>query len=89
MSDIGSFIQFSPGAIVVERPASGGKRVGAWIEVKCAHTTKSIGGEVIAFYSAQRQRTTYRNSIGAVVRPTTYGAAYAQTDELIDVCWES
>ena len=87
MSETDFLILASPGAIVVTHKGMG-RRVGALIEVEMSNGTK-IGGVALAFYSADRKRTTYRKSVGAIIRPTTYGHGYWANDgELVDVCWE-
>jgi hypothetical protein len=86
--DADSLIEFSPGAIVVARPACGGKRVGADIDVVVTRDSR-LGGEVIAFFDANMKRTTYKRSIGAIIRPTAYGYSYMVCESgLVKICWE-
>ena len=89
MTEIDSFLFSSPGAIVVSRPACGGKRIGAHIEVDLSYSNKKLGGVVVAFYNKDRKKTTYKNSIGAIVRKTTYGCdCFSPAEEFVDICWE-
>jgi hypothetical protein len=83
---------YSPGAIVVNLPECGGKRVGAHTDVTMTpgrdEVVIHIAGVVEAFYDENRKRCSYRRSRGVIIRPTTYGAGYYDNGgELVDCCW--